>query len=43
MYEVILKDEKWWIKYRGRVLSELGGFEDPITPEVIIEEIKDEE
>ena len=43
MYEVILKDDKWWIVYCGRVLSELGGFDDPVTPEVIIKEIKDEE
>lgn len=26
----------------GKIMEELGGFIDPITPEIIIEEIKNE-
>lgn len=42
MYTVIHKENKWWIMCNGKIMEELGGFIDPITPEIIIEEIKNE-
>lgn len=42
MYEVVYENEKFWIAYNGRVLEELGSFIEPISPKIIIEEIKDE-
>ena len=42
MYEVVLKDGEFWIAKNGKVLDVLGSFIDPVTPEIIIEEIKDE-
>ena len=42
MYEVVLKDGEFWIAKNGRVLEVLGSFNDPLTPEIIISEIKDE-
>lgn len=38
--EVVYKDEEFWISKDGKILEELGGFIDPITPKIIIEEIK---
>jgi len=40
--EVIYEDELFWISKDDKILKELGGFIDPISPQVIIEEIKDE-
>ena len=40
--EVIYKDEKFWISKDGKILKELGGFIDPISPEIIIKEIENE-
>ena len=42
MYEVIYKDDKWWISKNGHILDSLGGFIDPVSPKVIIEAIEDE-
>lgn len=42
MYEVVYKDELWWITKDGRVLKDLGGFTDPLSPEIIIKEIENE-
>lgn len=42
MYDIILKDGLFWITYDGNVLEELGGFIEPISPEIIIKEIQDE-
>ena len=42
MYEVIYKDEKWWISKNGVILENLGGFIDPVSPKVIVEAIEDE-
>ena len=42
MYEVIYKDDKWWISKNGVILVNLGGFIDPVSPKVIIEAIEDE-
>jgi hypothetical protein len=40
--EVVYEDCKFWISKDGKILRELGGFIDPVSPQVIIEEIKDE-
>ena len=44
MYQVIYDndDELFWITKDGETLKDLGGFIDPVTPEIIIEEIKNE-
>ena len=42
MYEVVLKDGEFWIAKNGKILDVLGSFCEPITPEIIFEEIKDE-
>lgn len=39
-YEVKYIDELWWIVSDGKVLEDIGGFIDPITPEIIIKEIE---
>lgn len=42
MYEVVYKDGEFWIAKNGKILEVLGSFIDPLTPELIIMEIKDE-
>jgi hypothetical protein len=42
VYEVIYKDEKWWISKNGKILDYLGGFIDPVSPKVIVEMLEDE-
>lgn len=43
MYKVVLKDEKWWISNsEGEIVHELGSFDDPISPEIIVSEINGE-
>ena len=42
MYDVVLRDNEWWITYNGKIIEELGSFIEPISPKVIIKEIKDE-
>lgn len=42
MYDIILKDGLFWITYKDEIVEELGGFIEPISPEIIIMEIKDE-
>jgi len=42
MYEVEYKDGLFWIKKDDVIIEELGGYIDPVSPEVIIREIKDE-
>ena len=42
MYEVVLKDNKWWISNSGKILDELGGFNDPISPKIIVRELNEE-
>lgn len=43
MYDVKydFEDGLFWIIKDGKVLKELGGFIEPVTPEIIIKEIKD--
>lgn len=40
MYEVEYDDGLFWIVKDDVILRELGGFIDPITPEIIIKEIE---
>lgn len=40
--EVVYKNGEFWISKDGKILEELGGFIDPISPQVIIEEIEEE-
>ena len=40
--EIKYKDELWWISNNGKILEELGGFIDPISPQIIIKEIEKE-
>ena len=42
MYQVVYEDELFWVSKDGRIIESIGGFIDPITPEIIIEEIKNE-
>ncbi len=42
MYEVVYEDGLFWIKNDDKILKELGGYIDPVTPEIIIKEINDE-
>ena len=39
MYSVEYIDGLFWIVNDGEVLEDIGGFIDPVTPEIIIEEI----
>ena len=39
--DVIYKDGLFWISKNGEILDELGGFIDPISPKIIIEEIEE--
>ena len=38
--KVVYEDGEFWISKDGKILEELGGFIDPISPKIIIEEIK---
>lgn len=38
--EVVYEDGLFWIKKDGKTITELGGFIDPVTPEIIIKEIE---
>ena len=42
MYDVEFDGELYWITYKGERLVDLGSFIEPISPKVIIKEIKDE-
>ena len=42
MYSVILKNKQWWIQKDDVILKEIGGFDDPISPEILLEAIQDE-
>ena len=42
MFEVVLKDEKWWISKDGKICEDLGSFDDPVSPEIIVREINGE-
>lgn len=42
MYDIILRDGLFWITYQGKIVEELGGFVDYISPQIIIKEIENE-
>lgn len=42
MYDVKLKDGKWWISKDDEIIESLGSFDDPISPEIIVEAINGE-
>lgn len=44
MYEVIYDsdDGLWWVAKDGVALKDLGGFIEPVTPEIIVKEIENE-
>ena len=42
MYQVVYEDELFWVSKDGVIIESIGGFIDPVTPEIIIEEIKNE-
>lgn len=42
MYEVVYINDYFWISKDGELIKDLGSFIDPITPEIIIEEIENE-
>lgn len=42
MYQVIYKDELFWVSKNGEIIESIGGFIDPVTPEIIIKEIENE-
>lgn len=42
MYDIVLRDGLFWITYRGEIVEELGGFIEPLSPEIIIMEIRNE-
>ena len=39
MYEIKYEEELWWIFKDGKRLDDIGGFIDPISPEIILKEI----
>ena len=39
--EVVYEDGKFWISKNGKILREIGGFIDPISPKIIIKEIEE--
>lgn len=42
MYDVVYKDEKYWISYNGKIVEDIGSFDEPVSPNIIIKEIEDE-
>ena len=40
--EIKYDEGLWWISKDGEILEELGGFIDPISPQIIIKEIEKE-
>ena len=42
MYKVEYDDGLFWITKDGKPLKELGGYIDPITPQIILEELDGE-
>lgn len=42
MYDIVYDNQLWWIRKDGVILEELGGFIEPVSPEIIIKEIENE-
>lgn len=38
--EVVYENGEFWISKNGKILRDIGGFIDPISPKIIIEEIE---
>lgn len=43
MYQVVIKDGLFWIAHDNEILEELGSFIEPVSPQIIVKEIKNEE
>lgn len=42
MYTVDYLNGKWWLLKDGEIVKSIGGFCEPVTPEIIKEVIQDE-
>ena len=42
MYDIVYNNQLWWIRKDGVILEDLGGFIEPLSPEIIIKEIENE-
>lgn len=42
MYEVVYENECFWVSKNGEIIYELGGYIEPVTCEILIQEILDE-
>ena len=42
MYDIVYDNQLWWIRKDGVILEDLGGFIEPLSPEIIIKEIENE-
>lgn len=42
MYDIVYDNHLWWIRKNGVILKDLGGFIEPLSPEIIIKEIENE-
>lgn len=39
MYDIRYEDGLFWITKDGEILKDVGGFIEPVTPEIIVKEI----
>ena len=42
MYEIVFENDMFWISKNSKIIRELGGFIDPVTPKIILKELGDE-
>ncbi len=40
--EIVYENERFWISKDGKILKELGGFVDPVSPKIIMDMIENE-
>ena len=40
MYDVKYEKGRWWITKDNQIVEMLGSFSDPISPKIIVEEIR---
>ena len=40
--EIVYENERFWITKDGKILKELGGFVDPVSPKIIMDMIENE-
>lgn len=43
MFEIKYEDELWWIFKNDERLDDIGGFIDPLSPEIMLKEILNEQ